>query len=133
MASVQLSQLQGLAEGFNSARPADPLTPLQFIDLHLSADSDDVMAEADPALRLGPSRMPLFDWLALEQRRSHCSSLVKITEEGELLHVHNPWWSRDSLCSVWSTAVPLSLLALRHSTGLRSKSAESAAKRTRKR
>jgi len=71
MGSVLL-QLQGLAEGFNSARPADPLTPLQFIYLQLLADSDDMMAAADPARRPDPSRMALFDWLSLEKRRCHC-------------------------------------------------------------
>jgi hypothetical protein len=119
MASVQLSQQQAGTGRRIQQRPTH--RPADAAAIYLSAAVGrlrDMMAVVGPGLRLGPSRMMLLDWLALEKRRSHCSSMIKVTEEGELLHVHNPWWSRDSRCSVWSTLVPLSLLALRHATGL---------------
>lgn len=100
-----LTQVQGLAEGYNSAQTANPLTPLQFLYLQLAPDLDDIMAAADPALRPDPSRMTLFEVLALEQRRSHCSSIVKVTDEGELFHAHNTWWNYASMLRIFKLSV----------------------------
>lgn len=97
----QLTQLDGLVEGYNSEGRASPLTHRQLEVLNLQGDLGDLLKATDPSLRPHPENMTDDELMRYTLETTHCSALIKLLpDNSELFIGHNMWWGYYTMLAV---------------------------------